>query len=208
MNNVWGKYRNSIFANFPDLEFQYDYANWEGKDVNLNASVYSSKHILRSREVEIWNEKSSIYNHVIYPRTGSNLPCFGMDLMMFFPKKVIIVFDFQHPTENYMYSVDGLPKCEKDIRFFKIGNHFSENLFVRSCTSDEIDDHLNDFKNYLSIFKSMVMKEQPTGKDYSQYKDLDTYMAKLDPVSGYLESHFGKEKAEKIVKEFLFPYGF
>jgi hypothetical protein len=32
-------------------------------------------------------------------------------------------------------------------------------------------------------------------------------MTKLDPVSGYLESNFGKEKTEKLVKEFLFPYG-
>jgi len=53
----------------------------------------------------------------------------------------------------------------------------------------------------------MVVKEQPIGKDYSQYKYLDAYMTKLDSVSGYLESHFGKEKAERIVKEFLFTYG-
>jgi hypothetical protein len=31
-------------------------------------------------------------------------------------------------------------------------------------------------------------------------------MTKLDPVSGYLENKFGKDKAESLVKDFLFCY--
>jgi hypothetical protein len=32
-------------------------------------------------------------------------------------------------------------------------------------------------------------------------------MKRLDPVSGYLSSKFGKEKAESLVNDFLFCYG-
>ena len=31
-------------------------------------------------------------------------------------------------------------------------------------------------------------------------------MTELDPVAGYLKSKFGEEKAEKLVKDFLFCY--
>ena len=81
---------------------------------------------------------------------------FGMDLMGFFDKKVIIVFDFQHPVENYLFSVDGLPKQDGDIRFFEPGNHFSENIYVVKCTMDEVDEHLDMFKTYLTKFKDML----------------------------------------------------
>jgi hypothetical protein len=32
-------------------------------------------------------------------------------------------------------------------------------------------------------------------------------MTRLDPVGGYLAVKFGKEKAEKLVNDFLFEYG-
>jgi hypothetical protein len=53
----------------------------------------------------------------------------------------------------------------------------------------------------------MLECEQPTGIDFSSYCDFDSYMKKLDPVSGYLSSKFGKEKAESLVNDFLFCYG-
>ena len=125
----------------------------------------------------------------------------------FFDKKVIIVFDFQHPVENYLFSVDGLPKQDGDIRFFEPGNHFSENIYVVKCTMDEVDEHLDMFKTYLTKFKDMLELEKPTGTNTSLYKDFDAYMTKLDPVSGYLSGKFGKEKAESLVNDFLFTYG-
>jgi len=130
-----------------------------------------------------------------------------MDLMGFNEKKVIIVFDFQHPVENYLFSVDGLPKAEKEYRFFEMGNHFSENIFVRYCTFDEVNDHLDMFKSYLTKYQDMLELEKPTGNDTSFYKDFDAYMTRLDPVSGFLTGKFGKEKAESLVNEFLFCYG-
>ena len=181
-------------------------AQWEGKGTSLLARTYTNQYFIKAREVEIWNDKSCIYNNIIYPKTGSNLPCFGMDLMGFFDKKVIIVFDFQHPTENYLFSVEGLPKGKGGYRFFEPGNHFSENIYIQYCTMSEVDDYLGMFTEYLLKYKEMVDEAKPTGMDTSVYKDFDTYMTKLDPVKGYLSGKFGAEKSESLVNDFLFCY--
>ena len=183
------------------------WAQWEGKGTSLTAKTYINPYIIKAREVEIWNEKTCIYNNIIYPKTGSNLPCFGMDLMGFNDKKVIIVFDFQHPLERYSFSVDGLPVYEGDYRFFEIGNHFSKNIYIAKCTMDEVNEHLEMFTSYLTEYKNMLECEKPIGVDTGVYKDFDAYMTKLDPVGGYLTGKFGKEKAESLVNDFLFCYG-
>ena len=205
--NLWKNYKSLLFETFPDLEFESEWANWEGKGTSLTAKIFTNPYFIKSREVDIWSDKSCIYNTIIYPKTGSNLPCFGMDLMGFTEKRVIIVFDFQHPVEKYLFSVEGLPKAEKDYRFFEMGNHFSENIFVRYTTFDKVDEHLDMFGQYLTKYKEMVELERPTGTDTSNYKDFDAYMTKLDPVGGYLKGKFGQEKAESLVNDFLFCNG-
>ena len=52
----------------------------------------------------------------------------------------------------------------------------------------------------------MVEAVQPDGEDTTIYSDFDTYMTRLDPVGGYLKGIFGEEKAEQLVKSFLFCY--
>ena len=206
--NLWKKYKDVLHKVFPLYNRVGSvWATWESKDTFLTAKTYTSPHIIKSREVEIWNEKSCIYNNIIYPKTGSNLPCFGMDLMGFFDKKVIIVFDFQHPKENYSFSVEELPVYEGDYRFFEIGNHFSKNIYIAKCTMSEVDEHVDMFKKYLTKYKDMVELEKPSGYEISSYKDFDTYMTKLDPVSGFLKGQFGADKSESLVKNFLFCYG-
>ena len=206
--NLWKNYKDVLHEMFPLHNRSGSvWANWESKGTSLTAKTYTTPYFIKAREVEIWDDKSSIYNNIIYPKTGSNLPCFGMDLMGFFQKKVIIVFDYQHPVENYLFSVEGLPKSTGDYRFFEPGNHFSENVYIAKCTMDEVDDHLEMFTNYLTKYKDMLELEKPTGVDTSVYKDFDAYMTKLDPVGGYLTGKFGKEKAESLVNDFLFCYG-
>ena len=206
--NLWKEYKNVLHDTI-DLHNGVGsvWANWESKKTYLTAKTYNHPYIIKSREVEIWNETTCIYNNIIYPKTGSNLPCFGLDLMGFNENRVIIVFDYQHPVENYLFSVEGLPKAEKDYRFFEMGNHFSENIFVRYCKMSEVNEHLDMFKTYLTKFKSMLELEKPTGNDTSEYKDFDAYMTRLDPVSGYLKGKFGEDKAESLVNDFLFEYG-
>ena len=204
--NLWKNYKEALFDTFPEMVRNYEWANWEGKGTKLIANLYTHDYFIKSREVEIWSDTSCIYNNIIYPKTGSNLPCFGMDLMAFSEKKVIIVFDFQHPVENYLFSVDGLPKGKGDYRFFEPGNHFSENIYIQYCKPDEVDEHLDMFKKYLTEYKSMIELEKPEGYAISNYKDFDSYMTRLDPVGGYLTGKFGKEKAESLVHDFLFCY--
>ena len=207
VKDLWSNYRSAVFETFPDMEFEKQHVHWTNeKDVHLTADLYSGQHFIKSRHVDIWDDKLNIHNNVIYPKTGHNLPCFGMDLMGFFEKKVIIVFDFQHPVEKFLFSVPDLPKAEGTYRFFEPGNHFSENIYVRYCTMSEVDDHLPMFKKYLSIYKDMVEKAQPTGTDTSQYNDFDKYMIRLDPISGYLSNSFGKDESEKLIREFFFSY--
>ena len=181
------------------------WASWEGKGTHLNAITHSHPYFIKSRQVDISDGKDAdIFNCIAYPKTGSNLPCFGMDLMAFSKKKVIVVFAFQHPKETYQYRVEGLPVCTEDYRFFEKGNHFSDNIFVRYCKPDEVDEHLDMFKMYLTKYKNMVELAKPDGTDTSVYKDFDSYMTRLDPVGGYLAAKFGKERAESLVNDFLF----
>ena len=204
--NLWEQYKDALHESISLLDNEV-WGQWESKGMSLQAKTYSNPNLIKSREVEIWNDKCCIYNNILYPKTGSNLPCFGMDLMGFSEKKVIIVFDFQHPVENYLYSVDGLPKAEKDYRFFEKGNHFSENIFVRYCKMEEVNAFVSTFTEYLTKYKDMLELEKPTGNDTSFYEDFDAYMTRLDPVSGFLTGKFGKEKADSLVNDFLFTYG-
>ena len=204
--NLWDQYKDALHETISLLDNEV-WGEWESKGMSLQAKTYSHPNLIKSREVEIWNDKCCIYNNILYPKTGSNLPCFGMDLMGFNEKKVIIVFDFQHPVENHLYSVDGLPKAEKDYRFFEKGNHFSENIFVRYCKMEEVNAFVSTFKEYLTKYKDMLELEKPTGNDTSFYEDFDAYMTRLDPVSGFLTGKFGKEKADSLVNDFLFTYG-
>ena len=205
--DLWKNYKQVISDVFPDLVHEQDWCNWKG-DLDLDARLYKGKYFIKAREAEIYNDTSSIYNTIMYPKTGKGLPCFGMDLMGFFEKKVIIVFDFQHPVENYLFSVgDLLPKAEGTFRFFEPGNHFSEHIYVAKCTMSQVDDHLESFANYLTVYRDMVESASPVEEDVQVYSDFDLYMRKLEPVSGYLTKAFGKEKSEKFVNEFLFTYG-
>ena len=204
---IWQNYISAYRSILP-MKIEGLWASQEGKGTYLNAITHSHPHFLKSRQVEIRDGKSvDIFNCIAYPKTGSNLPCFGMDLMGFFDKKVIVVFDFQHPTENLLFGVEGLPKSKGDVRFFEPGNHFSENIYIAYCTMDEVDQHLDMFKKYLRIYADMIDFKRPTGTDSSEYKDFDSYMIKLDPVKGYLSSKFGKFNSERLVNEFLFAYG-
>ena len=203
---IWQNYISAYRSLLP-MKIEGLWAGWEGKGTHLNAITHSHPHFLKSRQVDITDGKNvDIFNCIAYPKTGSNLPCFGMDLMKFSPKKIIIVFDFQHPTTNYLYSVDGLPKHEGDYRFFEPGNHFSENIYIRYCTPEDVDEHLDMFKLYLTKYVDMVELEKPTGTDTSVYNEFDAYMTKLDPVGGFLAGKFGADKADRLVNDFLFSY--
>ena len=203
---LWKDYVEALYKTFPELEVKEEWADWEAKGATLKADIRRGGHFLKAREALIMDPRSDIYNTILYPKTGADLPCFGMDLMKFSEKKVIIVFDFQHPRENYLFSVDTLPKDDGKYRFFEMGNHFSENIFVRYCKPEEVNTYLPTFKYYLTKYREMIDDTKPEGEDTTVYHDFDTYMTKLDPVRGYLTAKFGKDKSESFVDHFLFSY--
>ena len=207
----WGDYQRVLFEHLNLNQTFYKYH--KENDTSIHSKLYNSDTILKSRETYIDNGKSFIYNNIIYPRTGSNLPCLGIDLMAFMEKKVIIVFDFQHPKDHYEYhhpivddNMSEYLDITKDIRFFEAGNHFSRYVYVKKCTMSEVNNYLTDFSKYVKVFADLLDHSKPTGSDESEYCVFDQYMLKLDPVSGFMESNFGKEFAEHYVHDFLFPY--
>jgi hypothetical protein len=210
-DKLWDNYSRFVLNELNLEEFSCDF--YQINENKVFSNLYKGDYFIKSRETIINTGSSSIYNNIIYPKTGKNLPSFGMDLMAFMEKKVIIVFDFQHPTENYNFDHEIVIKNmgeyknnTKEIRFFQPGNHFSNYIFVRKCTVHEIDEYLDDFKKYVLTYKEMVESAKPSDLDESVYIDFDTYMHKLDPVSGFMESRFGKEFAKNYVDNFLFPY--
>ena len=204
--SIWQNYISTYRSMLP-CKIENLWASWQAKGTSLNAIDHSHQYLLKSRQVDITDGKNvDIFNCIAYPKTGCNLPCFGMDLMKFSDKKVIIVFDFQHPIENYLFEVPGLPIGRGDYRFFEPGNHFSKNIYIQYCKPEEVDNHLDMFKKYLQCYIDMLEATKPTEEDTTFYKDFDTYMTKLDPVSGFLTGKFGKEKAESLVNDFLFCY--
>ena len=68
------------------------------------------------------------------------------------------------------------------------------------------DRYVGEFAQYLDAYRRMVEAVQPDGEDTTIYSDFDTYMTRLDPVGGYLKGIFGEERAEQLVKSFLFCY--
>ena len=203
---IWQNYISTYRSMLP-CKIENLWASWQAKGTSLNAIDHSHQYLLKSRQVDISDGKNvDIFNCIAYPKTGSNLPCFGMDLMKFSPKKIIIVFDFQHPVEKFLFSHPELPKADGTYRFFEPGNHFSENIYVRYCTMSEVNDHLPMFIKYLTLYRDMIEEAKPTGEDTDLYKDFDSYMIRLDPISGYLGGSFGKERSEKLIKEFFFSY--
>jgi len=209
---IWQNYISTYRSMLP-CKIENLWASWQAKGTSLNAIDHSHQYLLKSRQVDISDGKNvDIFNCIAYPKTNADvptglLPCFGMDLMKFSPKKIIIVFDFQHPTENFLFEVEGLPKHEGDYRFFEPGNHFSKNIYIRYCKPEEVDDHLPMFEKYLQCYIDMLEKAKPTGTDTIVYKDFDAYMTKLDPVGGFLAGKFGADKADRLVNDFLFSYG-
>lgn len=203
---LWKDYVEALYETFPELEVKEEWAKWEAKGAALKADIRTGPNFLKAREAHIQDPRSDIYNNILYPKTGADLPCFGMDLMKFSEKKVIIVFDFQHPVEKFLFSHPELPKADGTYRFFEPGNHFSENIYVRYCTMSEVNDHLPMFIKYLTLYRDMIEEAKPTGEDTDLYKDFDSYMIRLDPISGYLGGSFGKERSEKLIKEFFFSY--
>ena len=56
--NLWKNYKTVVSDVFPDIEFVERHAEWTSdKGVNLTADLYKGDHIIKSRQIEIWDDK-------------------------------------------------------------------------------------------------------------------------------------------------------
>ena len=78
---IWQGYIDALYDTFPELEVKEEWAKWEAKGATLKADIRTGPHFLKAREALIMDPRSDIYNNILYPKTGADLPCFGMDLM-------------------------------------------------------------------------------------------------------------------------------
>ena len=90
-DNLWKDYVEALYKTFPELEVKEEWARWEGKDAKLLANIREGRHFIKAREAHITDPNADIYNTILYPNTGADLPCFGMDLMKFTDRKVIAI---------------------------------------------------------------------------------------------------------------------
>ncbi len=88
-NDLWAGYRSAVFDTFPDLKFEKQHESWTNKrGVNLTADLYSGKYFIKSRHVDIWDEKLNIHNNVIYPKTGITFLVLGWILWVLMRRKL------------------------------------------------------------------------------------------------------------------------
>ena len=63
--SIWDGYREAVFNTFPDLKFESNHVEWTNKrDVHLTADLYSGKHFIKSRHVDIWDGTVDIHNNI------------------------------------------------------------------------------------------------------------------------------------------------
>ena len=76
---MWKDYQHYLIQ---QLRLGKNYRGIKEKNgVVLESNLYEGPGILKARETIITVGETDIYNNIVYPKTGSNLPCLGMDFM-------------------------------------------------------------------------------------------------------------------------------
>ena len=63
--NLWVNYKKILHETFPLYNGVGSvWANWKSKGTSLTAKTYTTPYFIKAREVEIWDDKSCIYNNI------------------------------------------------------------------------------------------------------------------------------------------------
>ena len=63
--NLWKSYKDVLHEMFPlHNRAGSVWAQWESKGTSLTAKTYTTPYFIKAREVEIWDDKSCIYNNI------------------------------------------------------------------------------------------------------------------------------------------------
>ncbi len=168
-------------------------------------------------------ETAQIFNSVIYPDYGYDLPLLGIDFLAFGAKKILIVLDFQPLfrdgayIEKYIEPMGLVRDKYKDLaqdlemKFYDANQYFSKNLlFAKTDSESVLNRLLPAFQEYVQLYCEMLAAATPDSDPASRsriitaQKDYDTYSADRDPASGLFGSYFGHEWSERFLYEFLF----
>ncbi|MBW4552246.1 MAG: 15,16-dihydrobiliverdin:ferredoxin oxidoreductase [Aphanocapsa sp. GSE-SYN-MK-11-07L] len=166
---------------------------------------------------------AQIFNSVIYPSFGYELPLLGIDFLSFGQVKNLIVMDFQPLFQDEVYLRkyihplkslhDRYPDLAQNLemKFYDANQYFSKYLLFAKTDPETVKTRvLEAFKDYLNLYWQMLAEAQPLTDSadiqriVQAQKDYDQYSADRDPASGLFSSYFGHEWAERFLYEFLF----
>jgi 15,16-dihydrobiliverdin:ferredoxin oxidoreductase len=166
---------------------------------------------------------AQIFNSVIYPSFGYELPLLGIDFLSFGQVKNLIVMDFQPLFQDeaylqkYIHPLKALHDQYPDLaqnlemKFYDANQYFSKYLLFAKTDPETVKTRvLEAFKDYLNLYWQMLAEAQPASEPeeiqriLKAQKDYDQYSADRDPASGLFSSYFGHEWAERFLYEFLF----
>jgi 15,16-dihydrobiliverdin:ferredoxin oxidoreductase len=168
-------------------------------------------------------EGAQIFNSVIYPSYGYDLPLLGIDFLSFGKVKNLIVLDFQPLFQDEAYEAryitplkalhDKYPSLSQNLemKFYDANQYFSKYLLFAKTDSETVESLLFEaFQDYLQLYWQLLKSAQPDYGSRSMarvkqaQRDYDQYSAERDPAHGLFSSYFGGEWAERFLYEFLF----
>jgi 15,16-dihydrobiliverdin:ferredoxin oxidoreductase len=168
-------------------------------------------------------ESAQIFNSVIYPAHGYDLPLLGVDFLSFGQVKNLVVMDFQPLFQDgdyqskYIYPLKAL--CDRysdlaqnlEMKFYDANQYFSKYLLFAKTDSETVSTRVfSAFQDYLELYWELLAQAKPSTSDadisriVKAQKDYDQYSADRDPASGLFSSYFGHEWSEKFLYKFLF----
>lgn len=166
---------------------------------------------------------AQIFNSVIYPSHGYELPLLGIDFLSFGQVKNLIVMDFQPLfqdeayLEKYIHPLQMLHDRYPDLaqglemKFYDANQYFSKYLLFAKTDPETVRTRVFEaFKDYLNLYWTMLDQAEPLSdpRDIQRIvkaqKDYDQYSADRDPASGLFSSYFGHEWSERFLYGFLF----
>ncbi|MEM1367398.1 MAG: 15,16-dihydrobiliverdin:ferredoxin oxidoreductase [Cyanobacteria bacterium P01_H01_bin.15] len=166
---------------------------------------------------------AQIFNSVLYPAYGYDLPLLGIDFLSFGKVKNLVVMDFQPLFQDDVYLEkyikplkslhDLYPDLAQDLemRFYDANQYFSKYLLFAQTDRETIGTRVFEaFQSYLDLYWQLLdnatLSSDPADLkriDQAQ-KDYDQYSAERDPASGLFSSYFGHDWSEKFLYGFLF----
>ncbi len=166
-----------------------------------------------------------VLNSVAYPDFNNDQPLMGIDLLWFGSReKLVAVLDFQPLLQEEGYfdlHLDGLKalhsrypdlRQEEQMRSFDPKKYFSPWLLFCRGGLDQATNLLpSAFRDFLTSYWNLyeLQSQRPSRLSPEEVRKLhvayDIYSAERDPAHGLFASYFGKEWAERFLREFLFP---